>query len=77
MIQSGPCVKSIIATLADKYNPNQPLRFDKLVIKDEFWRLQVNGKYAWNFDYVVLSFALPISIDDITIVLPNYLLMGW
>ena len=77
MIQSGPCVKRIIATLADNYNPNQPLRFDKLVIKDGFWRIQVNGKYSWNFDYVVLFFALTISVHNITIVVPNCLLMGW
>ena len=77
MIQLGPFAKRLIATLADKYNPNRPFRFSKLDIKYGFWRLQENKQDAWNFGYVLLSFAPTKEIYDINIVIPNCLHMGW
>ena len=77
IIQLGPCIKMLMVTLADNYNPNLTLRFTKIDIKDEFWCLQVNEHDSWNFVYVLPSFALTKGIDDINIFVPNYLHMEW
>ena len=77
MIKLGPCVKILIVTLADNYNPNQPFRFANLDTKDGFWCLQVKEKDEWNFGYVLPSFRATKEIDDIKIVVPNCLQMGW
>ena len=77
MIKLGLCAKRIIATLANNYNPNQPFRFTKLDTKDGFWCLQVNTQYEWNFGYALLYFAPTKEIDNINIVVPKCLHMGW
>lgn len=77
MIQLGQCVQRLIAFLADNYNPEQPFLFSKLDIKDGFWRMAVNDENAWNFCYVLPSDDHNDDIDDILIVVPNCLQMGW
>ena len=57
MIQLLPCVKRVIANLKDNYNPNKSFSFDNIDIKDGFFCLQVNEKYACNLGYMLLSFA--------------------
>jgi len=51
--------------------------FSKLDIKDGFWRMAVNDENTWNFCYVLPSDDPNIDIDDIKIVVPNCLQMGW
>ena len=77
MIQLGQCVQRLIALLADNYDPNQPFLFSKLDIKDGFWRMAVNDENAWNFCYVLPSDDPNVDIDDVKIVVPNCLQMGW
>ena len=77
MVQLGNCVQRIIALLADNYNPSQPFLFSKLDIKDGFWRMAVNEEDAWNFCYVLPQAEAVENIEDILIVVPNCLQMGW
>ena len=78
MVQLGQCVKRIIATMAENYDKKRPFKFCKLDIKDGFWRMIVNEKDAWNFCYVLPpKHGQQHNIDDIQIVVPNSLQMGW
>jgi hypothetical protein len=77
MVQLGNCLKRIIATMNENYNPLFPFKFCKLDIKDGFWRLVVSKEAAWNFSYVLPSVDKTIDIDDIEIVVPTSLQMGW
>ena len=77
MVQLGQCLNRIIAMLADNANKNQPFVFSKLDIKDGFWRMAVNEDEAWNFCYVRPTLNPPTNLDDIELVVPNCLQMGW
>ena len=77
MVQLGNCMKRLIALLADNEDPNQPFVFAKLDIKDGFWRMNVSEEDAWSFCYVMPTLDPPTSLDDVQIVVPNCLQMGW
>ena len=77
MGQLGQVVKRIVATMADHFDPNKPFMFTKLDIKDGFWRMAVSNEDAWNFCYVLPAEEPTENIDDIMIVVPNSLQMGW
>jgi hypothetical protein len=77
MSQLGLCLKRIIALMADNYNLNKPFMFSKLDIKDGFWRMRVSNDQAWNFCYVLPTTKHITNDDDIEIVVPNSLQMGW
>ena len=79
MEQLGQVIKRILHTMAQarKEDPTQVFHFAKLDIKDGFWRLAVSDIAAWNFCYVLPSVNKVQSIDDIEIVVPNALQMGW
>jgi len=77
MVQLGNCVQQIIALLADNYDPSQPFLLSKLDIKDGFWRMAVNEEDAWNFCYVLPQAEPVTNIEDILIVVPSCLEMGW
>jgi hypothetical protein len=77
MSQLGLAIKRIISTMAKNHDTNKPFKFTKLDIKDGFWRMAVNNDSAWNFCYVLPSTNKNININDITIVVPNSLQMGW
>ena len=77
MTQLGLCTQRIIATMADNYNKSQPFYFVKLDIKDGFWRMAVSNEDAWNFAYVLPSLNSKINEDEIELVVPNSLQMGW
>ena len=67
----------IVTTMADHYHMRKPFIFTKLDIKDGFWQMAVNNKDAWNFCHVLPSYPKPCSTDDIQLVVPNSLQMGW
>jgi hypothetical protein len=75
MTQLGQTIKRIVATMAQNHNTEKPFKFAKIDIKDGFWRMAVNDTNAWNFCYVLPDNAP--NIDEITIVVPNSLQMGW
>ena len=77
MIQLGNCMKRLVSTMADNYDPEKPFVFAKVDIKDGFWRLRVFDDEAWNFCYVMPQQTLSTSIDNTQIVVPNSLQMGW
>ena len=77
MVQLGLTLKRIISTMADNWDPTKPFIFTKLDIKDGFWRMSVNNTDAWNFCYVLPDKANDKNHDNIRIVVPNSLQMGW
>ena len=77
MAQLGTSVKRVVCSMANNYDSSRPFIFTKLDIKDGFWRLAVNDDDAWNFCYVLPSEKKLDSLDDIEIVVPNSLQMGW
>jgi hypothetical protein len=77
MTQLGSSLQRIVATLAQNKSYTKPFKFTKLDIKDGFWRMAVNNDEAWNFCYVLPSLKPINTINDIEIVVPNSLQMGW
>eukprot|EP00957_Ditylum_brightwellii_P004595 349299-Ditylum_brightwellii.AAC.1 len=79
MVQLGCCMKQLVATVADNYNHNRPFKFCKLDIKDGFWRLVVSTEDAWNCWCILPNkdSTIPDNINDIKIVVPHILQMGW
>ena len=77
MVQLGVCMQRLIALLADHCAHGHPFAFAKLDIKDGFWRMAVSEADAWNFCYVMPSDSDDTPLDDILIVVPNCLQMGW
>ena len=77
MAQLGLALKRMVATMADNFDPDRPFKFAKLDIKDGFWRMAVNDENAWNFVYVLPSENKNVALDDIELVVPNSLQMGW
>eukprot|EP00957_Ditylum_brightwellii_P183822 14001927-Ditylum_brightwellii.AAC.1 len=55
---------------------NDPFAFAKLDIKNGFWLLVVHPDGVWNFCYV-LPQASAVPEDDIFLVVPTTLQMGW
>jgi hypothetical protein len=77
MAQLGLTIKRIIATMAKNIDHTRPFKFSKIDIKDGFWRMAVNNENAWNFCYVLPQSKSSQNIDEIEIVVPNSLQMGW
>lgn len=77
MDQLGITLKRIVAMVADHWTEEKPFYFAKLDIKDGFWRMAVNNTNAWNFCYMLPSLSPHNSEDNIEIVVPNSLQMGW
>jgi hypothetical protein len=77
MAELGNVLKRIVNTMALNYDINQPFVFSKCDIKDGFWRMVVNHHDAWNFCYVLPSTTKKSNIDNVQIVVPHSLQMGW
>ena len=77
MAQLGKVVRRIIQLMAEQQHHGHPFKFTKLDVKDGFWRMAVANDDAWNFCYVLPSLQERKSLDDIEIVVPNSLQMGW
>ena len=73
----GNALKRIIHEMGEHYNPAFPFKFAKCDIKDGFWRMVVHPDDAYNFCYVLPSKSKNTPIDDIILVLPDSLQMGW
>ena len=77
MAHLGFVLKRIIHTMAQYSHHGLHIKFTKLDVKYVFWRMVVSDKDAWNFCYVLPSLQTTTDIDDIEIVVPNSLQMGW
>ena len=67
----------LIATMADQHDLDLPFIFSKLDIEYWLWRMFVSDEVAWNFCYVLPLLTPFESIDEIKIVVPNSLQIGW
>jgi hypothetical protein len=76
MASLGETLKRIINTMATNYDLQYPFLFSKCDIKDGFWRMVVNKNDAWNFCYTLPS-TKATNIDNIRLVVPHSLQMGW
>ena len=77
MVQLGQVIRRIIHLMAEYRHHGHPFKFAKLDVKDGFWRMSVDDVDAWNFCYVLPSLKERTLLDDIKIVVPNSLQMGW
>jgi hypothetical protein len=73
----GNALKRIIHEMGNNYNPAFPYKFAKCDIKDGFWRMVVHPDDAYNFCYVLPPSSTNTSIDDLILVVPDSLQMGW
>ena len=76
MVQLGRSLPRLINVMAANYDPEQPFYFCKLDIKDGFWRMAVSNDDAWHFCYVLPALT-EVPLDEIELVVPNSLQMGW
>ena len=77
MVQIGLALRNLIASMSDHPKPNLTFLLSKLDIKYGFWCMAVTDEDSWNFCYVLHLLNPGDSIDDIEIMIPNILQMGW
>ena len=76
MAQLGSCIKRMIQFMAQAYDLKKPFAFAKIDVKDGYWRMFVSKDNAWHFCYMITP-REGVTIEDIQIVIPNSLQMGW
>ena len=76
MQQLGKVLPRIIYALATLPTSQGPILMMKADIKDGFWRIAVPAEEEYNFAYVLPQLG-PFNPDDIQIVIPSALQMGW
>ena len=74
MYELGNVIPRLIWAMALAPDTGIPFMFTKVDLKDGYWRMVVNANDAWNFAYV-LPPANPG--DDVELVIPDSLQMGW
>ena len=77
MAQLGTVLKGIVYDMSTNFNPKQPFMYSKVDIKDGFWRLMVSAENAWHFCYVFPPLQGTAPLDEIEILVPHALQMGW
>ncbi len=77
MAQLGVTLRRIIHTMEKARQKGTSLLFSKLDIKDGFWRLMVSDHDAWNFCYMIPPASTGAPLDEVDVVIPNCLQMGW
>ena len=77
MAELGNVLKRLITIMAQNFHPTKPFKFCKIDIKDGYWRMIVNEKDSWNFCYTIPPKSPSTPLDDIQIVVPCSLQMGW
>ena len=79
MKELGRVLERLVSLIAVAPSNSPDFRFSKLDIKDGFWRVKVTEQDSWNFCYVLPPKTTngKVSLDDIQIVVPDSLQMGW
>jgi hypothetical protein len=77
MAELGTVLHRFVHTLATYAHLQHPFAFCKVDIKDGFWRMVVSETNAWNFCYTLPPLSKDCELDDIEIVVPHSLQMGW
>jgi hypothetical protein len=73
----GNALQRLIQTMAQNHDKSVPFKFAKCDIKDGFWRMVVSKNDSWNFCYTIPPPSKQTHLDDIEIVVPSSLQMGW
>lgn len=73
MHELGNVIPRIILAMANA-DPDLPLLFSKVDLKDGYWRMAVHPDDAWNFAYV-LPASTPTSPPEL--IIPQAIQMGW
>jgi hypothetical protein len=76
MANLGSVLDRFVHILATHEHRHLPFAFCKIDIKDGFWRMVVSATNSWNFCYTIPP-PKNTPIDDIEIVVPESLQMGW
>ena len=76
MANLGSVLERFIYLMAQNAHLQLPFAFCKIDIKDGFWRMVVSDNDSWNFSYTIPC-EKDTPIDDIEIVVPTSLQMGW
>ena len=76
MANLGSVLEHFVQVLAKHEHLKLPFAFCKIDIKDGFWRMVVSAVNWWNFCYTIPP-PKDTPIDDIEIVVPESLQMGW
>ena len=74
MYELGNVIPQIIHKMAVAPETGVPILFSKIDLKDGYWQMVANEKDAWNFAYVL---PLENANDDVELVIPDALQMGW
>ena len=77
MAQLGLVITPIIYTMALHRHHGLPFKFMKLDVKDGFWQMAVTNENAWNFCYILPSLQPQQSLNEVELVVPSSLQMGW
>ena len=77
MSQLGKVLPRLIYALATLPEDQGPILMMKADIKDGFWRISVPAEEEYNFAYVLPQVGPNVDEDDIQIVIPSALQMGW
>ncbi len=77
MDELGSALKRIINQINDCQTAGRKVKFAKLDIKDGFWRLVVHENDAWNFCYILPPPSADTPLEELELVVPNCLQMGW
>ena len=74
MYELGNVIPRIIWQMAKAPDTGVPILFSKIDLKDGYWRMVVDESDAWNFAYVLP----PLNpTDEVELVIPDSLQMGW
>ena len=74
MYELGNVIPRLIWAMALAPDIGIPSMFTKVDLKDGYWQMVINTSDAWNFAYVLS----PVNTgDDVKIVIPDCLQMGW
>jgi len=74
MYELGNVIPRFIWAMANAPENGVPLLFTKIDLKDGYWRMVVDKREVWNFAYVLPPEK---SDDEVMLVIPNPLQMGW
>ena len=77
MAELRNALKRLITIMSYQFNPNMTFKFTNIDIKDSFWRMLVDQNYSWNFCYTIPPPSPSTPLEDIQIVVPSSLQMGW
>ncbi len=74
MYELGRVIPRLIWAMAEAPDNGIPLLFTKIDLKDDYWRMIVDTDQVWNFAYVLPRLD---DNEEIQLVIPNILQMGW